>query len=79
MHTIRAVTVTGLVLAGALALTGCGDKDTPAATPAPTESSMMGSRSPSPAMSDDGMMMTPSPTPSDDMMMGDSMSPSPTS
>ena len=67
MRNLRYVAVPGLIMAGALALTGCGDKDTPAAP----------STSPSAMMSDDDSMMTPSPTPSammsdDDMMSEDS-------
>ena len=66
MRNLRIVAVPGLLLAGALVLTGCGDKDTPAAP----------STSPSAMMSDDSLM-TPSATPSammsdDDMMSEDS-------
>ena len=68
MQNLRLVAVPGLILAGALVLAGCGDKDAPAAP----------STSPSAMMSDDSMMST-SPSPSammsdedDDMMSEDS-------
>ena len=50
MKTMRMLAIPGLILAGALVLTGCGDKDTPAANPSPSGSMMH---------SDD--MMSPSP------------------
>ena len=67
MRNLRYVAVPGLILAGALALTGCGDKDTPAA-PSTSPSAMMSeddmmSPSPSAMMSDeDDDMMSPSPS-----------------
>lgn len=65
MKNARTIALPGLILAGALVLTGCGDKDTPATTPSPTGSAMM----------DDGSMMSPSASPSammsDDDMMSD--------
>ena len=66
MRNVRLVAVPGLILAGALVLTGCGDKDTPAA-PSASPSAMMSTddmMSPSPsAMSDeDDDMMSPSPS-----------------
>ena len=70
MKSMRLLAVPGLMLVGGLVLTGCGDKDTPASTPSPSESAMMeDTMSPSPMMSeDDDTMMTPSPSPTDAMM-----------
>jgi len=57
MNGKRLIAVPVLMLASGLVLAGCGDKDTPAATPAPTQSAMMddGSMSPSPMTSSDAM------------------------
>lgn len=59
MKTSQKLGVAGLILAGTLALAGCGDKDTPAMSPSPT--GMMTSDS----------MMSPSPSPTG-MMSSDS-------
>ena len=69
MKTMRMLAIPGLILAGALVVTGCGDKDTPATSPSPSDSAMM---------NDDDMMSSPT-SPSDAMMEDedDMMSPTP--